>query len=245
MGATLALTALMRPVRRLSAAVLCALPITLGASPVALAASDFEKVVTALITSGGVLPPCKFTSQQLTSAKASIPADYAQYAPDFKDAVDAALKQRASGACEKKPSGAKAPAVAAPVAPPTGGGPAGPTATPTAKPGTKRRDTKTTAAVPAKPTPQPTPSVRPAPAIADGAILAAAKTGSDNEVPAPLVALAIVALLSALAALAVLSARWFAFEPAWVERSRHATAEAGWRTSAAWADLRDRLRFGR
>jgi hypothetical protein len=30
-----------------------------------------------------------------------------------------------------------------------------------------------------------------------------------------------------------------------MQRSRHATAEAGWRTSAAWAEFTDWLRLGR
>lgn len=40
-------------------------------------------------------------------------------------------------------------------------------------------------------------------------------------------------------------ARWWAWEPRWLLRSRHATAEAGWRTSAAWAEFRDWIRLGR
>ena len=38
------------------------------------------------------------------------------------------------------------------------------------------------------------------------------------------------------------AARWWAYHPPWLVRSRHATAEAGWRTSAAWAEFRDWLR---
>ena len=40
-------------------------------------------------------------------------------------------------------------------------------------------------------------------------------------------------------------ARWWAWEPAWLVRWRHATAEAGWRASAAWAEFTDWLRLGR
>jgi hypothetical protein len=40
-------------------------------------------------------------------------------------------------------------------------------------------------------------------------------------------------------------ARWSAWEPRWLLRWRHATAEAGWRTSAAWAEFRDWVRLGR
>jgi hypothetical protein len=40
-------------------------------------------------------------------------------------------------------------------------------------------------------------------------------------------------------------ARWWAWEPHWLVRWRHATAEAGWRASAAWAEFTDWLRLGR
>jgi hypothetical protein len=49
-----------------------------------------------------------------------------------------------------------------------------------------------------------------------------------------------------LAALALWAfARWWAWEPPWAARWRHATAEAGWRASAAWAEFTDWLRLGR
>ena len=40
-------------------------------------------------------------------------------------------------------------------------------------------------------------------------------------------------------------ARWWAWEPRWLTRWRHATGEAGWRASAAWAEFTDWLRLGR
>jgi hypothetical protein len=57
-----------------------------------------------------------------------------------------------------------------------------------------------------------------------------------------LVALAAVVLI-ALAVWGV--ARWWAYDPPWLTRSRHATAEAGWRASAVWAEFTDWLRLGR
>ncbi|WP_354699125.1 hypothetical protein DSM112329_04832 [Paraconexibacter sp. AEG42_29] len=240
----------MRPHRSLSLAVLCTLLVALGVPAGAQAASVFEQVSTNLINKGAI-EPCKFTSAELTKAKNSVPPNLEQYAPDFKDAVDAALKQRAQGVCDKKAAGTKKNTdTGAAVAPTTGGGttgaaPAGNTpAQGTAAPTTSTAAPTTQAAV--TPTPQPAPSVTPAPVVADGAILAAARnTSSDSDLPAPFVALALLAALAALAALAVFSTRWLAFEPRWVVRSRHATAEAGWRTSAAWAEFRDWLRLGR
>jgi hypothetical protein len=40
-------------------------------------------------------------------------------------------------------------------------------------------------------------------------------------------------------------ARWRAWEPPWLLRWRHATAEAGWRAGNVWAEFLDWLRLGR
>jgi hypothetical protein len=50
-----------------------------------------------------------------------------------------------------------------------------------------------------------------------------------------------------LLAVAVLTglAHWQAWEPPWLVRWRHATAEAGWRAGNAWAEFTDWLRLGR
>jgi hypothetical protein len=69
------------------------------------------------------------------------------------------------------------------------------------------------------------------------------KSGDDSKLPVLL--LAILGALLLAAALAFAAARWWAYDPPWLVRSRHATAEAGWRTSAAWAEFRDWLRIGR
>lgn len=238
----------MHPRRRLSLAVLCALPMALASAPAAHA-DAFTDVFKAYAKTGAI-DPCKFTPAQLTQAKGQIPNDYEQYAPDFKDAIDAAAKARAAGACKKKdPSGGTSTTPAG-VAP---GGTSGGSGTPaggtpavtgsTSAPSVSTPAPTTQAAV----TPQPAPSVTPAAAVADGAILTAATNASDNgsDAPAPLVALAIVALLALLAAAAATSLRWLAVDPPWMQRSRHATAEAGWRTSAAWAEFTDWLRLGR
>jgi hypothetical protein len=39
--------------------------------------------------------------------------------------------------------------------------------------------------------------------------------------------------------------RLFAWDPRWLAATRHAVAEAGWRTSGAWEDFTDWLRRGR
>jgi hypothetical protein len=70
------------------------------AAPVATAdaASSYSRVLRAYETRGSV-PPCQFTSPQLQSALKSIDTYGAQYFADFTNAVQAALTQRASGAC--------------------------------------------------------------------------------------------------------------------------------------------------
>jgi hypothetical protein len=55
----------------------------------------------------------------------------------------------------------------------------------------------------------------------------------------------VIGVLALLAVAAWTAAWWWAWEPGWWLRTRHATAEAGWRTSAAWAEFRDWLRLGR
>jgi len=60
-----------------------------------------------------------------------------------------------------------------------------------------------------------------------------------------LVALIVVGALALALLCAWGFARWWAWEPAWLVRWRHATAEAGWRASAAWAEFTDWLRLGR
>ncbi|MGZ6709606.1 MAG: hypothetical protein ACXVFN_22015 [Solirubrobacteraceae bacterium] len=61
-------------------------------------------------------------------------------------------------------------------------------------------------------------------------------------VPAGLIVAAAV-LVVGLALLAL--ARWWAWEPAWLVRWRHASGEAGWRAGAAWSEFRDWVRLGR
>ena len=48
-----------------------------------------------------------------------------------------------------------------------------------------------------------------------------------------------------LAALLYGLARWWAWEPRWLVRARHAGAEAGWRASGSWAEFMDWVRMGR
>jgi len=179
--------------------------------------------------------PCAWSAAQLSDAKRQVPNDIDQYAPDFPQALDDAIAKRAAGACAKQAAAATSTAAATP--PPTT---SGPTATTGVPPGS------TPAPSSGQQAPQPAATSKPAPAVADNAVLAASKqTSSDAGVPAPLVALAVIALLMMLAALLYALARWWAWEPDWLVRARHAGAEAGWRASGSWAEFMDWVRLGR
>jgi len=60
-----------------------------------------------------------------------------------------------------------------------------------------------------------------------------------------LLLLALLGGVLLLGLLAWAAVRWWAWEPRWLVRSRHASAEAGWRASAAWAEFTDWVRLGR
>ena len=69
--------------------------------------------------------------------------------------------------------------------------------------------------------------------------------GSDTAATLGLVVLAVLGGLALLALLAAGLARALAYDPPWLASGRHATAEAGWRISATWAEFSDWLRLGR
>jgi hypothetical protein len=175
---------------------------------------------------------CQYTQDQLKKIKDAVPVDQNAYTPEFIAAVDDAIARRAEGACNKKKV---TEALTAPV---TSGGPSGPRP-PAAKalPGQP--------AV-AQPPPTPTAEPSPAPGVATDAIAVAARsTASGGDAPFPVLALAILAGLLALGGLAFGLVRWRAWEPAWAQRVRHATGEAGWRAASTWAEFTDFVRFGR
>ncbi len=57
--------------------------------------------------------------------------------------------------------------------------------------------------------------------------------------------LAAIAVVLLLACAAWAFARSRAYEPRWLVSLRHAMAEAGYRTSATWAEFMDWVRLGR
>jgi hypothetical protein len=163
----------------------------------------------------GKIDGCEHSAAELAQAKAQMPKDIAKSSPGFPAQLAAAAAQRAKGGCDKQ--GAEATSTATAATPPAA---------------------TTAASQPpaAAPTTTQAPAAAPAPA---GAKTAAA--ADDGAAVALVVAGALVLLILVLWGLA----RWWAWEPGWLVRWRHATAEAGWRASAAWAEFTDWLRLGR
>jgi hypothetical protein len=73
----------------------------------------------------------------------------------------------------------------------------------------------------------------------------AAHSHGSGHVSTEAVALAVVAAVLLLACAAWAFARSRAYEPHWLVSLRHAMAEAGYRTSATWAEFTDWARLGR
>ena len=195
------------------------------AAPAAANANAFDKIFHDYQQTGKI-DPCKYSQGDLQSAQSQVPNDVEAYAPDFPNALQAALEARAGGGCHS--GGKAAPAPVAPAAPtPT-------TAAPQPTPGVTT-------------TPAPAADPAPAPAAADQAIArtAAAAHNSDAGVPAPVVALAVIGGLLALGGLLYGLAHWLAWDPRWAQRARFAMAEAGWRAGNTWSEFADWVRLGR
>jgi hypothetical protein len=219
----------------------CALSLACAAP----ARADLLAVMVNDYTQDGRLDPCRYTEKQLRQLKGLIPNDIQQYA-DFDEAVDDALAKRAQGVCNKSgPSkqgtGTTPPAASATGTPPP---PAASGATPPPAAGSTAAPAVPAAAKP-PPTPTAAPTAAPDVAARDAIGIAARSTDPANDAPFPLIALAVLAGLLALGALAFGAVRWWAWEPAWADRFRHAAGEAGWRASSTWAEFTDFVRFGR
>ena len=184
--------------------------------PAAAHANAFDQVLREYQKSGQI-DGCKHTATALARAKAQMPKDIARSAPGFPAQLAAAAAQRAKG-CGKQAAQTTSTATAA---------------TPPA----------TTTTAPAATTTAPAATQPPA-ATPTTAAPAAAKPGAAADAGVPVVLVVAGALVLLVLVLWGL-ARWWAWEPRWLVRWRHATGEAGWRASAAWAEFTDWLRLGR
>jgi hypothetical protein len=87
--------------------------------------------------------------------------------------------------------------------------------------------------------------VNPLNRAAPNARLRARNSSGSGHVSTEAVVLAAIAALLLLACAAWAFARSRAYEPHWLVSMRHAMAEAGFRTSATWAEFTDWARIGR
>ena len=201
-----------------------------------------ERILKNFIDNGSRIDACKFSTNDLKRAKNAIPEDQEQYGAALIAALDDAIAARAQGACNKKKP-AQGPAVAdqgaTPAAPPGGQTPPPATGTGAAR----------GAAAPGQAQAPPTPTAEPVAAASiaadDSIALAADTTDIGTDAPFPVLLLAILAGLLAAGALAFAFVRWFAWEPAWAVRMRHAAGEAGWRASSTFSEFADFVRLGR
>jgi hypothetical protein len=207
----------------------------------------YQRILADYVKNGGRFSVCKFTEEELKKAKNAIPEDNEQYGAPLIAALEDAIAARAQGQCNtKKQAAAAAPPPAA--APPAGTAPPPPPAASTATSDAGPAQAQPPAA-PAQAQEPPKPAAEPAPAQAiaadDSIALASRSTEVATDAPFPIVLLAIVAGLMALAALVFGVVRWFAWEPAWAVRLRHAAGEAGWRASSTFSEFTDFVRLGR
>ncbi len=208
----------------------------------------YQKMVLELLETQR-LDACHYTTEELKKAKAYVPVDAEQYNAALIAAFDDALAARAQGACNKKnnqttppPAGTTTPPAASGTTPPPP--PASQTVDPQAQ---AQAQAQVGQPQPAQAPPTPSSEPAPAPAIAAGNEIALASQTSEivPETPFPMLALAILLGLLALLMLAFGAVRWFAWEPHWAVRFRHAAGEAGWRASSTWSDFADYVRLGR
>jgi cobalamin biosynthesis Mg chelatase CobN len=211
--------------------------------------NPYEKMVVELVETQR-LDACHYTTAELKQAKAMVPLDVQQYNAALIAAFDDAIAARAQGACNKKnstqtttPGTAQSPA--------TGGTTGGTTPPQAATKATPQAQAQAQAqvgqpqAAQAPPTPQSEPTPAPAIVAGDEIALAAHTTDIVPDAPFPVLALAILLGVLALCTLAFGVVRFFAWEPQWAVRFRHAAGEAGWRASSTWADFADYVRLGR
>ncbi len=211
------------------------------ATPALGSQRDLNKRLLTEYVKNGRLNACNYTPNELKSAINSIPEDLKQYGAPLVAAIDDAIAARAQGACntKRKPAAQATggqttapPAAQAPPPPPSSGGQA-----------TQAPSTPQAAKAPPTPTAEPTPVVQIA--SDDSVAIAARTTAVETDAPAPLLLLAILAGLLAFSGLAFAVVRWFAWEPAWAVRFRHAAGEAGWRASSTFSEFSDFVRLGR
>ena len=222
-------------------AAACGLALILLPASVALADSAFDQVLKDY-QSDGQIDQCAHSEQSLRDAQHQIPNDIEQYAPDFPDALSAALRQRAAGTCDITCCGwgTFTPASGSwgswggwggSSAPSSGGSSAKSAPTPAGKP---------TAGAP----PAPPPVAKAAGGTLAASIPASA-SASEAGTPLPIILLAILGGLLLVIGLVV----WFARFMGWgLDRWApvlHTIREASYRSENAISEFADWARRGR
>jgi cobalamin biosynthesis Mg chelatase CobN len=223
--------------RRGAIALTCAAVLVM---PAAALANAYDDTLRDYRTTGAV-NGCKYTAEQLAQAKAQTPKNIKDVAPGYPAQLAVATAKRAKGCTKAEEKAASTTTSAAGATTGTTG--TGTTATGTTATGAATQPPATTTIAPNATTTAATPAPAPTPAPAAAATSTAPKSTSSHK-GARLALIVVAALLLMLLALWAF-ARWWAWEPHWLARWRHATAEAGWRASAAWAEFTDWLRLGR
>ena len=216
------------------------LALSLLPASVAMAASAFDEVLTDY-QADGQISQCAHSEKTLRNAQRQIPNDIQQHAPDFPDALSAALRQRAAGTCEHKQSGGgTTPAPAA------GGSGGSSSSGPGSAPASASGGSAATPSAKPKPGAPPTPSPVAKPA---GGVLAAstpfAASASKAGTPLPIILLAIIGGLLLVIGLAVWFARFMGWGLNRWEPALHTWREASYRTENALSEFADWARFGR
>jgi cobalamin biosynthesis Mg chelatase CobN len=204
--------------------------------PAAALANAYDDTLNEYRTTGAV-DGCKYSAAELSQAKDQTPKNINDIAPGYPAQLALAAAKRAKGCSASEEKSTSSSTAGAGAGTDTGSGSGTgtatqPPATDTGAGATSQPPATTTIAPNA-----PQTAATPAPAPA------ATQSGSSHK-GARLALLVLAALVLILLALWA-AARWWAWEPHWLVRWRHATAEAGWRASAAWAEFTDWLRLGR
>jgi cobalamin biosynthesis Mg chelatase CobN len=222
--------------RRGAIALTCAAAL---AMPAAALANAYDDTLRDYRTTGAV-NGCKYTAAQLAQAKTQMPKNIKDVAPGYPAQLAVAAAKRAKGCTKAEEKAANTTTSAAGATTGTTG--TGTTAPSTTGTATATQPPATTTIAPNATTTAATPAPAPAPATTAAPAPATQSTASHRGARLALIVVgALLAMLLALWAFA----RWWAWEPHWLARWRHATAEAGWRASAAWAEFTDWLRLGR
>jgi len=204
----------------------------------------YEKMVVELVETQR-LDACHYTTEELKKAKAIVPLDVQQYNAALIAAFDDAIAARAQGACDKAKQQTTSPGTTQ--TPPAAGGTTPPSTTAASPQARAQAQAQVGQPQQAQAPPTPKSEPAPAPAIAAGDEIALASQTIDvvPDTPFPMLALAILLGVLALLTLAFGAVRFFAWEPRWAGRFRHAAGEAGWRASSTWSDFADYVRLGR